>query len=126
MKRVPPGILTALMLALPISLPSLADTPTPPTQPCSDGTTSAATANGACSGHGGLQKASPGTTGAMTKAAADTAEPPVKLTPSAATGTVPPAGATAQCKDGSYSKSKSHSRACSKRGGVSNWLTAGN
>ena len=37
MKTVPPGILTALMLALPISLPSLADTPTPPTQPCSDG-----------------------------------------------------------------------------------------
>ena len=126
MKRLLHGIRAALMLALVISAPSLADTTTPPTQPCSDGTTSTAIGNRACRGHGGLQTASPGTTGAMASPAADTAAPPVKLTPSSATGDVPPIGATAQCKDGTYSKSKRHSRACSKRGGVSNWLTAGN
>jgi hypothetical protein len=33
-----------------------------------------------------------------------------------------PAGATAKCKDGSYSMSKGHSGACSHHGGVANWL----
>jgi hypothetical protein len=33
-----------------------------------------------------------------------------------------PAGATAKCKDGTYSMSKQHSGACSHHGGVSNWL----
>ena len=33
-----------------------------------------------------------------------------------------PAGATAKCKDGSYSTSKSRSGACAKHGGVTEWL----
>jgi hypothetical protein len=33
-----------------------------------------------------------------------------------------PAGATARCKDGSYSMSKGHSGACSHHGGVDSWL----
>ena len=33
-----------------------------------------------------------------------------------------PTGATAKCKDGTYSKSKNHSGACSKHGGVDQWL----
>ena len=33
-----------------------------------------------------------------------------------------PAGATAQCNDGSYYKGKGHSGACSHHGGVKNWL----
>ena len=33
-----------------------------------------------------------------------------------------PAGATAKCKDGTYSMSKTHSGACSHHGGVANWL----
>lgn len=33
-----------------------------------------------------------------------------------------PAGATAQCKDGTYSTSKVHTGACSRHGGVSQWL----
>ena len=119
--------IAAVLVALTMSLPSLADTTsTPATQTCSDGTTSIATGKGACSGHGGVQKASPGTTGAMAKPAADSATPPAKLTPSASTGAAPPVGASAKCKDGTYSKSKNHSGACSKHGGVSNWLTAGN
>jgi hypothetical protein len=35
-----------------------------------------------------------------------------------------PTGATAKCKDGTYSHAKSHSGACSKHGGVADWLTA--
>jgi hypothetical protein len=33
-----------------------------------------------------------------------------------------PAGATAQCKDGTYSHSKTHQGACSHHGGVAKWL----
>jgi hypothetical protein len=33
-----------------------------------------------------------------------------------------PAGATAQCRDGSYSFSQHHSGTCSSHGGVSSWL----
>ncbi|MBS0297415.1 MAG: DUF3761 domain-containing protein [Proteobacteria bacterium] len=41
----------------------------------------------------------------------------------AATATTPaPAGATALCKDGTYSMSKHHSGACSNHGGVAKWL----
>jgi hypothetical protein len=47
--------------------------------------------------------------------------PTSPVTQGAATSAAP-AGATAQCKDGKYSKSKSHSGACSKHGGVDHWL----
>lgn len=33
-----------------------------------------------------------------------------------------PQGATAQCRDGSYSFSQSHSGTCSQHGGVARWL----
>jgi hypothetical protein len=33
-----------------------------------------------------------------------------------------PSGATAVCKDGTYSTSKVHTGACSHHGGVSQWL----
>jgi hypothetical protein len=33
-----------------------------------------------------------------------------------------PAGATGQCKDGTYTTSKSHAGACSQHGGVAKWL----
>jgi len=36
----------------------------------------------------------------------------------------PPAGATAQCRDGDYSYSTHHSGTCSGHGGVSQWLTS--
>jgi hypothetical protein len=32
------------------------------------------------------------------------------------------AGATAQCKDGTYSHAKNHQGACSHHGGVAKWL----
>ncbi|RJO69371.1 DUF3761 domain-containing protein [Nocardia panacis] len=34
----------------------------------------------------------------------------------------PPAGATAQCGDGTYSHSKNHRGTCSRHGGVARWL----
>lgn len=34
-----------------------------------------------------------------------------------------PAGAVAQCKDGSYSHAKTHSGACSHHGGVAKWMS---
>jgi Protein of unknown function (DUF3761) len=36
----------------------------------------------------------------------------------------PPPGATAQCRDGTYSFSQHHSGTCSHHGGVAKWLTA--
>src|ERR1700761_6861026 len=39
-----------------------------------------------------------------------------------AAGGPAPTGATGQCKDGSYTMSKSHSGACSSHGGVAKWL----
>ncbi len=35
-----------------------------------------------------------------------------------------PTGAIAQCRDGTYSHAKSHSGACSRHGGVGEWLDA--
>lgn len=34
----------------------------------------------------------------------------------------PPAGATAQCRDGTYSFSQNHRGTCSHHGGVARWL----
>lgn len=36
--------------------------------------------------------------------------------------TTAPTGATGQCKDGTYTMSKTHSGACSSHGGVAKWL----
>jgi hypothetical protein len=111
---------------------------------CTDGTTSTATGKGACSGHGGVQKASktkaaaaPAATStsaapaATMPAAASAATPAVaktstatKSVPTATAGNTDPTGATAKCKDGTYSKSQHHSGTCSSHGGVAEWLTA--
>jgi Protein of unknown function (DUF3761) len=107
------GVLAAPMLMFALTLPSHADSTA--TTMCKDGTTSAAKGNGACSGHGGVQKA---TTGATSP---EKSTPPASI--AAAAGGTAPAGATAKCKDGTYSTSKSHSGACSKHGGVADWLT---
>ncbi|MGN5575510.1 DUF3761 domain-containing protein [Enterobacter sp. Lyrl_3] len=45
-----------------------------------------------------------------------------KSVPAAVPNTVEP-GATARCKDGSFSHSKQHSGSCSRHGGVAQWLT---
>jgi len=107
---------------------------------CKDGTTSTATGRGACSGHGGVQKAaksgaaaatastesaSPAAAPAPAAAAAPKAAPAPAAAPKAAAsvGNTDPTGATAKCKDGTYSKSKHHAGSCSHHGGVAEFLT---
>jgi Protein of unknown function (DUF3761) len=47
------------------------------------------------------------------------------LVPGVAGGGSPPPGATARCRDGTYSFSKHHSGTCSHHGGVAAWLNTG-
>ena len=102
------------------------------TSTCKDGTTSTSTGKGTCSGHGGVQKATPGTPAAAAPAAAAATPAAAKSStgahsaPTAAAGNTDPTGATAKCKDGTYSKSQHHSGTCSSHGGVAQWLTPGN
>src|ERR1700676_4048783 len=131
------GALAAPLLLFAMALPCRADSM------CKDGTTSAATGRGACSGHGGVQKAGKSATAAApastesaspaaapaspaaapkaAPAAAPKAAPAAKAT--ATTGNTDPTGATAKCKDGTYSKSKHHTGSCSHHGGVAEFLT---
>jgi len=109
---------------------------------CKDGTTSKG-GKGACSGHGGIDRsgAARGTAGAVAPAAAPapTASPraiappparergrePAVAEPATAPATpanTDPTGAIARCKDGTYSHAKGHSGACSRHGGVAEWL----
>jgi Protein of unknown function (DUF3761) len=132
------GALAAPLLIFAMALPCHADST------CKDGTTSTATGRGACSGHGGVQKAAKSTAAAAPTAAespapaaapvaaASTAAPKAapaasKAAPAAkaaaTTGNTDPTGATAKCKDGTYSKSKQHKGSCSHHGGVAEFLT---
>ena len=87
------------------------------TAKCVDGTYSKTkTKQGACSKHKGVAEWY-GTGG---NAAATPAPAAPASAPSAA-----PAGATARCNDGSYSTAKTRSGACSKHGGVAEWLAGG-
>ena len=117
---------------------------------CKDGTTSAATGRGACSGHGGVDKAAKTTAKASakvakteakadtkvakqeakvaareTKAAAKSTSADVKQAakiPNATAANTDPTNATAKCKDGTYSHAASRRGACSRHGGVAEWL----
>ena len=131
---------------------------------CEDGTASAVTGRGVCSGHGGVDakttnaakqdaKAAKATAKAEKANAADAkvdkaadagsekaakadkkADKAVALTTAKASKSVAKAekaedkadkdanGATAQCKDGTYSHAKSHQGACSKHGGVAKFI----
>lgn len=146
------ALLAAPLVVLGLALPSYADSTTMPASTpmpmCKDGTTSTVAGKGACSHHGGVKKAAaggamagapaPGTAGApapgaaganaVVPAAAATAPAAksttsMKAAPSMAASATDPTGATAKCKDGTYSHAKSHSGACSKHGGVADWLT---
>ncbi len=136
------GLLAVSLLGFALALPArAADTAAPTT--CKDGTTSTATGRGACSGHGGVQKAAstpaaaaapapaaapaaPAAAPAAPAPAAAAAQPKSstasKSAPTAKAGNTDPTGATAKCKDGTYSKSQHHSGTCSSHGGVAEWL----
>jgi hypothetical protein len=126
------GALAAPLLIFAMALPCHADST------CKDGTTSTATGRGACSGHGGVQKAGKSAAAAApaatesastaaapsSPAAAPAASKAAPAAKSAATaGNTDPTGATAKCKDGTYSKSKQHKGSCSHHGGVAEFLT---
>src|SRR5271170_94496 len=94
-------IIAAPFLMLAWSWAAQADSSAPTT--CADGTTSSATGRGACSGHGGVQKAAtPSTT-------TGTAAPPASAAPAASAPT--------NCKDGTTSTATGRG-ACSGHGGV--------
>ncbi len=57
-----------------------------------------------------------------TGASASTREPAIKSTKAPIQSASPPAGATAHCRDGSWSFSQSRSGTCSRHGGVAKWL----
>jgi hypothetical protein len=138
-------IITAPLLMLAWTLSCRAADATAPTT-CKDGTTSTAAGRGACSGHGGVQKATKAGAAAAAPAAAPapaTVAPPASAAPAASpataaskpaaasksssaatSGNTDPTGATAKCKDGTYSKSQHQSGTCSNHGGVAEWLTA--
>ena len=121
--------------APPSAVPRQAAAPSE-TVTCKDGTTAKA-GRGACSHHGGIAKS--GVSGSPTGTAPPTTLPrrattpaPTPMpdapaqtrsgTPQIATGVRDPTGATAQCKDGSYSHAKHHTGACSHHGGVAKWI----
>ncbi|HZS58018.1 MAG TPA: DUF3761 domain-containing protein [Gemmatimonadaceae bacterium] len=102
---------------------------------CKDGTTSTTTGRGACSHHGGVDKTKTTSTGAVAPAPATSPAPaaqPAATTPttkmSSSAGKTSksenndPTGAIAKCKDGLYSHSAHHTGACSRHGGVAQWL----
>jgi hypothetical protein len=66
-----------------------------------------------------MAKASPPATPAVRSTAPRLASAKLTQTMSSAGA---PAGATAKCKDSSYSMAKGHSGACSRHGGVAAWL----
>jgi hypothetical protein len=122
---------SVLVLALGAGFSAQATTSAAPaaaTVTCKDGSTSKA-GKGACSHHGGIQK---GGTAAPAAAAAAPAAPapapaaaPVEKKPTAAAkddSNATAAGAIAKCKDGTFSHAKQHKGACSRHGGVGQWL----
>ncbi len=143
------SLIAAPLMVAALSLPAFADATN-----CKDGTTSEVSGRGACSGHGGVLKVKKTKAEKKAEKAAKAAEAPAAAAPAAAatataaapaakaavTKTAPaaastkaptaaadasdPAGATAKCKDGTFSHSKHHSGTCSRHGGVGEWLTA--
>jgi hypothetical protein len=108
---------------------------------CKDGST-ARGGRGACRGHGGVDKTATvkgaGAAATSAKPAATPMAPPAATAPVAAptarsanasrataapnAKNTDPTGAIAKCKDGTYSHAKGHTGACSRHGGVGEWL----
>ena len=99
------------------------------TAQCEDGSYShAKTQQGACSSHGGVKtwygdSAAATPAAPSSKTATSTSRAPRPPRASASTPAATPTGAAAQCKDGSYSSTKTRSGACAGHGGVATWLT---
>lgn len=131
--------------AAPTETASTGPAPADASAKCKDGSYSTSTSHrGACKGHGGVSEWLADSKTKTTAPSTKTAAAPTKTPPAAAATTAPaptpttaapktnvatttppagaPADASAQCKDGSYSHAKHHRGACSKHGGVQQWL----
>jgi hypothetical protein len=116
---------------------------------CKDGTTSAASGRGACSGHGGVNKKAITHQKKIVKSDVKAADRMARPMPAQAPSATPrasarararansnsavvsgsgaaednnAAGAIARCKDGLYSHARNRRGACSRHGGVGSWL----
>ena len=102
------------VLGLILVIGTVAEAKTAATVTCTDGTTSKA-GRGACSHHGGVASARSAANAPASKGGAP------KTPVAAAANAGGAAGATAKCKDGTYSYS-THNGACSNHRGVKEWL----
>lgn len=139
------AIVFSMLLVGPISAATAKEPVT-----CADGTSAQHGGKGACSGHGGIKKS--GVSGEKkSKANKDTKKSKKEAKSNgapAATSTAParspvttatkssaskstskstpansdPNGASARCKDNTYSHAKTHRGACARHGGVAEWL----
>jgi hypothetical protein len=142
-------ILSALPIAIALAFvasPTNAQATTKPSSHsvCKDGTTSASAGKGTCSGHGGVDTLATAAAHKSAKAAkaraeaskvsgdaskAAAADSKAKRAEAKATKAETKAehdstGATAQCKDGTYSHAKATQGACSNHGGVAKTMKA--
>ncbi len=116
-----------------------ASAPKGATAECKDGSYSRAkTRERACTKHGGVaqwfadnaaagaasQSATAGTSGSASTSSPKSApsNPKQGTAPKGTAGPGVPEGATAKCKDGTYSFAKGHTGACSHHGGVAEWF----
>lgn len=90
---------------------------------CGDGTTSTATGRGACSGHGGVKAAAATSKTTNAPVAPAVASAKSKVAGTGDTDDNNAAGAVAKCKDGKYSHAATHKGACSRHGGVAQWMS---
>ena len=115
-----------LAFAIPTFAQKPAGAPANATAQCSDGTYSTAkTRTGACSRHGGV-KAWWGAADANTPTSAKSTptSPAASSGGAAASAGSAPKDATGQCADGTYTRAKTQTGACSRHGGVKTWFAA--
>ena len=119
------GIALGTLVAFGAAPTLAAQAPDGATAKCKDDTYSTSTSHrGACKGHGGVAEwlsTAKATKSKSSKTSKTEAKAAATETAAAPAGPAP-AGATAACKDGSYSTSSSHRGACKGHGGVSDWL----
>jgi Protein of unknown function (DUF3761) len=109
----------AMTLGSPAFAQRPAKAPANATAQCKDDSYSTAkTEQGACSKHGGVKT----WFGAAASPAAPTNKAPAS---SPKVASAAPSDATGQCGDGSYTRAKTQSGACSKHGGVKAWFAKG-